>query len=314
MKVTFWGVRGSLPAPLSTGEYRGKIRELLQAFLKAGVAESAGIEPFIDGLPFHLGHLHGGNSACVSVEDGDTVIILDAGTGIRQLGNRLAGRGVKECHLFLSHLHWDHVMGLPFFVPIYLPGTTIHLYSFQPEAVASITALFTPPAFPVPFAAVAPQLVFHHIELAETLRIGNLRCTFRAADHPNGCMNIRVATGDGTALVYATDSEYRELHHESVQEAVAFFRGADLLIFDAQYAFVDSYTAKFAWGHSSNLAGIDLAVAAGVKRLFFFHHDPAGQDADLELIRTQSLSYRDLQHRTPLEIAMAWEGQELQLG
>ena len=311
MKLTFWGVRGSIPAPITRQEYREKIREILLRAVRAKLANIRDVAPFMEKLPFHLGEVCGGNTACVSIEDGETVIILDCGSGIKELGNYLLTRPAKEYHIFLSHLHWDHTIGLPFFTPIYIPGRKLHFYSFQPEMADTITSLFTAPAFPVDFSVVAGQVAFHTISLKDTIGIDGLTLTFHEACHPNGCMNIKVTNRRGKSIVYATDSEYKELCDDSIRSTVDFFREASLLIFDAQYSFADAYSTKLEWGHSTAIVGIDLAAEAGVRQLLLFHHDPYSRDDTMAEILRKSIRYRTIQNIKKLEIGIAHEGMEI---
>jgi ribonuclease BN (tRNA processing enzyme) len=313
MKLKFWGVRGSIPAPLTQHEYQGKIREVVRRCVKAGVGDGREIDAFVAKLPFHLSHICGGNTACVSIEQGETVVILDSGSGIKELGNYLRSHPAGEYHLFLSHLHWDHVIGLPFFPPVYTPGRKLHIYSFQPGLRASIAGLFAAPSFPVDFKQVKKQIVFHEIDIIDSVTVGDLTMTFSAANHPNGCMNIRIAGSRGKSVVYATDSEYKQLDSASVQDKVDFFRGADLLIFDAMYAFTEAYSAKYEWGHSSAIVGIDLAAEAGVRQILLFHHDPFCQDAQMAEILKKSVRYRKIQEFGKLKIGVAFEGQEIEI-
>lgn len=313
MKLRFWGVRGSIPAPTPPQEYRDKLREVLRRAVRAGLTSVREVDPFLAKLPPHLGTVCGGNTACLSIEAGDTVIILDCGSGIRELGAYLLGHPATEYHIFLSHLHWDHTIGLPFFTPLYLPGRKLHFYSFQPELAATITALFTPPAFPVDFSVVAKQTAFHPVTFTESVLIGSLTVTFAKACHPNGCMNIKVTDRRGKSIVYATDSEYKQLDDASVRDAVDFFRNAELLIFDAQYSFADAYSSKADWGHSTAMVGIDLAAAAGVKRLLLFHHDPYSSDRQMAEILKKSRRYRNIQGIRKLQIAVAGEGLALEI-
>ncbi len=311
MKLKFWGVRGSIPAPITQKEYQEKVRDLLCRSVKAGVGNVREVDSFIEKLPFHLSHICGGNSSCASIEQEDTIIILDCGTGVKELGNYLLSRPVKEYHIFLSHLHWDHIIGLPFFTPVYIPGRTLHFYYFLPDLEASIRGLFTSPSFPVDFETVKNQVKFHNIAISDTIRLGDLSVTFSEACHPNGCMNIRIGNNRGKSIVYATDSEYKQLNSENISGKVDFFKGADLLIFDAMYAFADAYSTKFEWGHSSAIVGIDLASAARVKHLLLFHHDPFFTDRQMAEILKKSTRYRNIQNIRKLKIGIAYEGQEI---
>jgi phosphoribosyl 1,2-cyclic phosphodiesterase len=123
MKLKFWGVRGSIPTPISNLEYENKVKKILNLFLESGTNDKKNIDDFYKKLPYYLGHNYGGNTPCLSVEDEDMLLILDCGSGIKDLGSYIMNRrkDIKEYHIFLTHVHWDHILGLPFFVPIFLP-------------------------------------------------------------------------------------------------------------------------------------------------------------------------------------------------
>ena len=253
MRVRFWGVRGSIA---SAGPYTAEV---------------------------------GGNTSCVEVRCGDasgaeTLIVFDAGTGLRLLGESL--RGPVRAHLFLSHLHWDHIQGFPFFAPAYAPGNRIELYAPERCAAdgdvrAALAAQMRPPHFPVGLEAMRAELHFQPIAAGAEVRVGAARVRAAAARHPNGCLAYRVSAG-GRSLVYATDTEHDPAGGLD-GELLELARGADLLVYDAQYT-TEEYAGKRGWGHSTAAEGARLARAAGVGRLVLFHHDPAHDDGQVARI------------------------------
>ncbi len=260
MKVTFWGTRGSIPAP--------------------GPRTS----------------LYGGNTACVEVRCGGDILIFDAGTGIRDLGQTLMQESLGTpltLHLFISHTHWDHIQGFPFFTPAYEATTTLHVYG-SPGQGRSLEKLLhgqmDPDYFPVALGDLASSLVFHEFR-GEDFRIGDTTIAAMYLNHPGMNLGYKVQR-DGKTLVYATDHEpYRstlphvgqrgekgfELGQMLDEGIVRFAAGADLYIGEAQYT-DEEYRGRIGWGHSSLSATVGVALRARVKSLALFHHDPMHSD------------------------------------
>jgi phosphoribosyl 1,2-cyclic phosphodiesterase len=250
-KVRFWGVRGSVPTPGPT---------------------TASV---------------GGNTSCVEVRAGEEVIILDAGTGLRRLGEHLrARRDELRASILFSHVHWDHIQGLPFFAPVFHPTTELALYG-SPEHERledALTRQMTGPNFPVPFEALPSALSFHAVQSDEPFSIGPARITPRLLNHPNGVYAYRIDVGD-RSLVYATDTEHYpdRLDHDLVELS----GDADMLIYDAMYT-PDDYPQRIGWGHSTWVEAVKVARAANVSTLVLFHHDPASDDARVATIERQA--------------------------
>ncbi len=225
----------------------------------------------------------GGNTPCVEVRCGDTVLVLDAGTGMRALGERLLAEGIREHTVLSSHLHWDHIQGLPFFLPAWIPGHRVTLVGRE-GIRAALEAQMTPPCFPVRLSDMKAELAFREIASGEQIRIGAARVRAAQLNHPGGVLGYRVDYG-GRSVVYATDTEHYACPDPHLVELA---RGADVLIYDAMYT-PDEYAgragpAKVGWGHSTWEAGVAVADAAGVDRLVLFHHDPQRSDAGVEAI------------------------------
>ncbi|HEY6176095.1 MAG TPA: MBL fold metallo-hydrolase [Kofleriaceae bacterium] len=243
----------------------------------------------------------GGNTACLEVTAGDTRIILDAGSGLRALGDERtrvidprdpasgpdpSAHGPRHSTILLSHLHWDHVCGLPFFTPIYVPGHRVEIAS-GPNGVMpmhdAIRSLFKAPFFPVDFADVAGRVSVRELAPADRFTIGDITITLARLNHPDPVYGFRLEHG-GHAIVYATDTEHFACVDPTLKRLAA---GADILIYDAQYT-PDEYPSKVGWGHSTWQAGADLARAAGVPQLVLFHHDPNRSDAQLAAIEAEA--------------------------
>lgn len=254
--VRFWGVRGSIPSP-------GK--------------RTTGV---------------GGNTSCVEVRAGDQILVFDMGTGLRSLGEALVQEkagGPIEATIFVSHYHWDHIQGLPFFGPGFAPRNRFSLYgpSRNGEGIREVLSRqMVAPYFPVPLEALRAKLTFKQIRSGGKVKLGAATVTARELFHPGGVFSYRVDLGR-KSVVYATDFE-----HGTAADAdlVEFARGADCLIIDAQYT-PDEYAGKnglsrVGWGHSTWREAAAFAEAAGVKTLALFHHDPTRSDAGVgELAR-----------------------------
>ncbi len=254
LQVTFWGTRGSISAP-------GRDTSV-----------------------------YGGNTPCVFVSYGQDAVILDAGTGIRRLGKMLAADPrAPVYHIFLSHTHWDHIQGIPFFQPAYMPGSQIHFYgSPQKERLLEqiLTGQMTPSYFPVQMSDLPAAIHVAHFN-DETISIGALqvRCEEQIY-HPGGSMRFRISAG-GRSVVYATDVEIdtafapppqSQEETRQAQRYREFIAGSDLLIADAQFT-REQYATKKGWGHSSVETVIEIAQQCNVKQLALFHHDPDHNDA-----------------------------------
>ena len=252
MKVTFYGVRGSIPV---SGE----------RYLK-----------------------YGGNTTCALLQDAKGgSAILDAGTGIRQLGKDIASSELKlgsELFVLLSHTHWDHIQGFPFFAPAYMPGYRLTMIiSGRAQTCSDLEDIFKTQSqkdfFPVPLDKMAAEIGFYQPDLPGLPgRSGNQVVDFYKHNHPGGAYSYRLRAPEGTEVVYSTDIE----HGENIDEGhVRFCEGADLLIHDGQYT-PDELPSKRGWGHSSWTQAVEVAERANVKRLAITHHDPDHDDAFLD--------------------------------
>lgn len=271
---------------------------------------------------------YGGNTSCVSVVAGGETLIFDAGTGLRKLGADLMaqnGPTGTNAHLFLSHLHWDHIQGFPFFTPAFIPKNQLSVYGVMPHDLkggatvvegdpitlelapedwsnpdpkdgvrAALAAQMTAPNFPVGLDAMRADLRFVDVPYGDRLELSPF-VTVRhiGVDHPNGCVAWRVDSGK-RSVVYATDLELAEGTHGAVFKGLAdLAKGADVLIFDAMYT-PEEYEggagrmARKGWGHSTFEMGAAVAEAAGVAQLALFHHDPAHDDAFLDGLLTRA--------------------------
>ncbi len=280
LRIRFWGVRGSCPAP--------------------------GPETV----------RHGGNTSCVTVElPNDVVLVLDAGTGMRKLGHELVASGrTDNIHLLLSHTHWDHILGLPFFVPLYLPQGRILLHPLPNKAQERFRrqpALFDPIHFPVP-AADVPARIERVEHDSEPWCIGGATVQPIPLNHPGGAQGFRIEHR-GRSLCYLTDNELNPPGPvtTTVEQLAAFARHCDVLIHDTQYVHADR-AHKVGWGHSFLQDVLELAKQARPKHLVLYHHDPDRSDDALDDVQRQAQAWLD-EHAPGIVVSVASEGLTLDL-
>lgn len=313
MEIHFWGVRGSVATPLTNTELYSKIVSALKLGIEAGLNDQSRIPRFIQNLPWYVYGTTGGDTTCVEVTAGGRKIILDAGTGIRQLGFSLmrefAGRPI-EVSILVSHTHWDHISGFPFFVPAFIPVNKVTIYGVHEDLKGRFEMQQSPPFFPVPLKFMAADINFVQLEEGRVFRIGDIELKTMKLHHPGGCYAYRISRG-GKSMVYATDGEYNDTSIRSLQPVIDFLRGADLMIFDAQYTLLDS-VEKEDWGHSSAFIGIDIAIEAGVKQIVFVHHEPTYSDEKIWDIFQKSYEYL-INYRSSeiLTLHLSYEGLNL---
>jgi phosphoribosyl 1,2-cyclic phosphodiesterase len=246
--VKFWGVRGSIPTPgLETVRY-------------------------------------GGNTACVELQVGGKRIIFDGGTGLRVLGKHLRQEMPVEAHIFFTHSHWDRIQGFPFFTPAFIPGNLFHIYGAMGANGASIKQRLCDqmlrPNFPVPLQVMRSDLKFRDIAPGSVITLDDVMIETVSLNRPNGALGYRV-TWNGYSVVYATDTENGEQPDQSL---LYLAHQADALIYDASYINPALYDPDEAASQHSIIwgSGIELAIAAKVKRIILFHHDPAYDDDFLD--------------------------------
>lgn len=287
MYVCFWGTRGSIPAPLTAETVREKVVQALMEGRGKELRSEAQIRKFVEeDLPFHLTGTYGGNTPCLEIESlaENETVLCDGGSGLREFGKCFLATPKAQTphtfHIFMSHLHYDHVQGIPFFGPAYIPNNKLVFHGCHEKLEQSIRDQMQSPYFPVTFDEFKSTVSFEMHQPGETIEVAGLKMSSIEQDHPGTSYGYRF-DGDGKSVVYSTDAEHRPQHHRKDYPFLDFIRGADLLIFDAPYTFSEVGGSKEDWGHSSNLTGVDFASRASVKHLALFHHDPAGSDKDL---------------------------------
>ena len=303
MKIRFWGVRGSIPCP---GPHTVK---------------------------------YGGNTACIEVQvkDLNRRIIIDAGSGIRELGNKMVAEDLKKgplkADIFLTHTHWDHIMGFPFFVPIFIPGTKLKIYgpvTYEDETLKEVlSGQWTYRYFPIRHEELSSDIKYIDLKEEKTDLGQGIILTTKYLNHPLLCLGYRFeykskifCTAYDTEPfrnVFCTDpndpnydpamaAEGESVAKEENDRLEKFCHGADLLVYDTQYTLAEYKAGKVGWGHSAIETAIDIAKRNQVKQLALFHHDPLRSDDELDRL---SRKYCQPIANSKLKIFFAREGKEI---
>lgn len=293
MKITLRGVRGSIPVPgPDTVKY-------------------------------------GGNTTCHEIRaSSGEIIIIDGGTGIRQLGNELLAQLPVKVNIFITHTHWDHIQGLPFFLPLFIPGNTIDIYgSFDPVYMKDLRSILSQQMeycyFPVRECELAATINYHQLKEGESVQVGTAKVTSIVTNHPVLNFGYKVEeddkkfffTGDYEPPVNIYDIEdeeyenYQELINDQQMLLVDFIKDTDVMIADSQYTMTE-YPTKKGWGHGTFETNIELARVANIKQLHFTHHDPTRTDDQLDAIFAEVMSRDNLPET---EFLLAKEGTVIDL-
>jgi len=272
LKVKFWGVRGSIACPSAN----------------------------------HI--KYGGNTSCLEVKVGDRRLVLDAGTGIRGLGQTFLKDDVSQIHILLTHTHWDHINGFPFFVPAYDPRRSVHIMAGHlrgGEGIQNVLAAqMDNPMFPVPLSAMQAKMRFEDFEAGMSFNIyDDVHVRTAPLNHPNGATGYRIEHA-GHAICYVSDTEH--VPGKMDQNILGLIEGADLVIYDSTYT-EEEFPTKIGWGHSTWNEGVKLCREAGAKSMAIFHHDPEHEDLFMDKLGEEA-------KKVWSETFVAREGMELSYG
>lgn len=294
LKAIVWGSCGSLPAPVSSLNIRRKMAAALWAARDETFEDEADVDRFLDGLPQSARGTYKANTSCVEIDAGeDEVILCDAGTGIRDYALSLDGDSAPQTyHIFMSHLHWDHIQGFPFFTPAFEPGNRIVFHGFHREIEACIRGQMNSPWFPVPFETMQASIEFDIREEGASFDVGSVHIDTIKQQHPGDSWGYRFEKA-GKRIVYSSDSEHGPAARKPDYPFVDFFKNADVLIIDGQYTREEAQNGKRDWGHSDHITAIELAARAHARQVVIFHHEPRYSDREIEAIHAGALDYHN---------------------
>jgi phosphoribosyl 1,2-cyclic phosphodiesterase len=316
--VRFWGTRGSLPSALDASAVRAKLVAALRGLSGRSLESEQDIDAYVDALPFEVGATFGGNTSCVELITGEReYVVCDLGSGLRPFGQAAIARhgpaSPQTYHLFVSHLHWDHIMGLPFFGPAYIPGNRVIFYGGHEELEFALERQMDAPSFPVSFDVLRASIEFVHLPPDMPHDVAGMRVTLKRQHHTGDSYGYRFEK-NGRVVVYSTDSEHKLAEPGERLDFAEFFRDADVVIFDAMYSLAEATSVKADWGHSSNIVGVELCQLAQAKELCLFHHEPALDDAALSKVLAETRRFEEITRgNAPLRISAAYDGLELTL-
>lgn len=275
--------------------------------------EPSQVDTFIDKLSYSIQGTYRSNTSCIQIDTGSKDIILcDAGTGIRDYALSLP-QNAAPCtyHIFISHLHWDHIQGFPFFSPAYTEGNRIVFHGFHKETETVLRRQMEAPCFPVPFESMQASIEFDIRSEGDSFDLGDIQVRGIRQKHPGDSWGYRFEH-KGQSIVYSTDSEHTLDKPQMECPFIDFFKGADILIFDAQYTRKQVANEKRNWGHSDHNTAIELAGRAGVGQLVLFHHEPGYTDTEIEGMCDEALrAARNSGCPLPAHVMLAYDGLRL---
>jgi phosphoribosyl 1,2-cyclic phosphodiesterase len=312
MNIRFWGVRGSLPTPLTPEQVKLKISSVVQKISAKDIETPEARDAFLASLPAWLYGTVGGNTPCLEVTgENGTKLIFDAGTGIRVMGKDGVPPADSHYNLIFSHFHWDHIQGLPFFGQAYNPAMSFDVYSPFADMESYLRKQMVPPYYPVTFDAFTKNFNFHTVEPLEKFRIGEFNISCVEMSHPGKSYSYLVEE-NGKKFVYATDIELTPKDFVHTQNMESIFSEADVLVRDSQYT-VEEALRKENWGHSAFCYAIDFATTWRAKKVYLFHHEPTYDDRKLNAILESANWYAKYIGHEELEIYIATEDKDIKL-
>ncbi|MBT3177663.1 MAG: STAS domain-containing protein [Desulfobacula sp.] len=320
MEVLFWGTRGSLPSAVTAETIKKKIKSSLSIALEKKLTSYDDLDRFVENhLPFSVSSGYGCNTSCVEIIGGKESVICDAGSGLRDYGTWVmknpgekANQSGQVFNIFLSHLHWDHIHGFPFFTPAYIPGNTVNIFGFHENIEEMFKKQQAEPCFPVPLEALAATINFTTLDLEKEHNIAGFKVSGIEQNHPGKSYGYAFEQNN-RKIIYSTDAEHK-MDKKHSDEFIRFCKDADVSINDAQYQLFDAIEVKENWGHSSNIVVTELSARSNVKQMCMFHHEPTCDDADLDKFLKDTREYLKLyDESSSLIIDLAYDGMRITL-
>ncbi len=293
MQLRIWGVRGSIPTPLSNQHLQEKLRFLLAEATPEDLATDVSREALI-ARSLH-GYTFGGNTSCLELSFGDTTFVLDAGSGARDLGGDLRRRpGIeqRDIHMFFTHFHWDHICGFPFFQPILMPSMRIDLWSGREDMEDLLAVQMSSAHFPLKWTQLPSEIVCHTIPPASVKEIAGAKVRIMRLEHPDLAWGYRFDLPQAS-ICYITDTEVSQHPNELAGAYAEFVAGADVVIADAMYGFL-KYHDSINFGHSTIFNWIDFFGDCDIGELVIFHHDHLADDLAIHKLLASAEKYKEL--------------------
>lgn len=317
MIIRFWGVRGSCPTPVAPEELRRKIASVVQRIRSEDILNTDRRQAFLAKLPPELFGTVGGNTDCLEIRTVEnSMVIFDTGTGLRELEKRVKRHReeIREYHIFMSHFHYDHLLGLPYFGALYDPRNHVTFYSPYPAMERIMTKFMSKPYHPVGWDSFAAATEFRILSKGERVEIGGAAIDWIRRNHPDGSISYKISES-GRSFIYSTDTELTDKDFRRTRANLDYFKGADALVLDAQYTLGEAIE-KYNWGHSSYSLAVEFAREFDIASLYLFHHEPLNDDAEMEGILRSARWYDsrlDTRKGRAVTIDLAREGSEIEL-
>jgi phosphoribosyl 1,2-cyclic phosphodiesterase len=317
MQVKFWGVRGSLPQSNETLEWVNHFKRLMSQFFEAGYSKSTEIDLFTSAKPAAEIGGYGSATTCVQVSASHGNLIIDGGSGLKKYNDDLAqnGFGQTEHHILMTHFHFDHTMGIPYFIPHFLKGHTIHYYSPDVNCEKYVKSLFQKPTFPVPFELLSAKIIFHHIKPYEKHQIQNFTVQAFSTDHSDACFGFKVTSSEGKTYSHAVDNEIIRKSVDELKEDAGLYQNTNFLYIDAQYSEADMIDKK-GWGHGTSQRAFEICRHFNIEQVLLGHHDPSSDLSHMQKLSDQAVKYFEnnpLPESVKLKWAYAFDGITIQL-
>lgn len=323
MKVKLHGVRGSNPISVTPARVEEVSKFIWEFTRKKNFTNWKAVKRALEKEARSRYQVYGGATTCLELKSplAPLPIFFDAGTGITSasldkssaLNDRAFKEGKGRLALFLSHTHWDHIIGLPTVEQIYTEGNQFNFYGVHKDLSGRLSTLFKDEYFPVPYRVVEKNFEFHQIPLNSSVRLGKLTITHFPQSHPGGSFAYRVDDGK-KAFIFATDTSLRNTNKAGMLPGQNFFSDADVIVLDAHFS-PEDFVGREDWGHAEIYSAVDFAVRENTKRLYLFHQSPQYNDAQIDVQYKRALKYHEKKFgkKHKLEIYMTVEGEEIKI-
>ena len=315
MRIKFWGVRGSIPHSLDSAGWAQHFEKVMRDFFQKGYSKAEEIQSYIRSKPVTELGGYGTATTCVQVEsESRQSIIVDGGSGIKSLSDEIIKQGSLkeglEIHILLTHYHFDHIMGLPFFIPHFTAGCKIHYYSVQTDTENVVKSLFQKPTFPVSYASLSATIQFHQLEPYKENKVNGFTVIPYKTDHPDLCYGFKISDGKKT-YAHAVDNEANRMNKADLAADAGLYESVDLVYFDAQYD-EDTFADKKGWGHGTSHRGFEICANFNIQQILFAHHDPAFSIEDsIEQQKKTELNFAKKYSHLNIRWRYAYDGLEV---